>query len=385
MKLRTIALGLATLLASAAAAQNTTLNVKLGGNTDSTTISTQLINGEDDGAETKAALSGGKATLALDIPDGECRGYYIMVNGKHAGQLVALKAGENATLSATLSRDAAGYVSLDHFTVTGSATDAAYRQTCVDRDALNRQYEAYHTNPAYQEYVKAAEADDTVKMAAITKTDGWKKFNDDETAFFQNLEKVYTAAHKANADNWMGAFMLLTDYSYLTQQQRPEYEALSDAAKNTYYGRIVRDKVIPPSMMGQALPDFTFIDHNTGQTTSLYKVLKNNKYVLLDFWASWCRPCRMEIPNVRAAYEKYHDKGFEVVSISADKKEADWLKALDQEKMPWPQGLDADGATGKLFRVQYYPTTYLIDNQGYAVVKDVRGEALAKKLSVLLD
>lgn len=385
MKLRNIALGLASMLASTLCAQNTTLNVNLAGSTDGTKISTQLINGDDDGTVTEATVSGGKATINLTIPDGECRGFYIKVGGKHAAQLVTLKAGENATLNATLATDAAGYVALNGFTVTGSATDAAYRKACVDRDALNRQYSEYHSNPAYVDYMKASEANDTAKMAAITKTDGWKKFTADETAFFENVEKVYMAAHKANTNNWMGAFMLLTDYSYLNQQQQPEYEALADEVKNSYYGRIVRDKIIPPSMVGQALPDFNFTDHNTGKATSLYQVLKANKYVLLDFWASWCRPCRMEIPNVRASYEKYHAKGFDVVSISADKKEADWLKALDQEKMPWPQDRDADGSVGKRFHVQYYPTTYLIDNNGNVVVKDLRGEALAEKLAELLD
>lgn len=131
------------------------------------------------------------------------------------------------------------------------------------------------------------------------------------------------------------------------------------------------------------MDDFTFTDHNTGKKTSLKAVLKKSKYVLLDFWASWCRPCRAEIPNVKANYEKYHAKGFDVVSISADAKESEWLKALEQEKMPWPQDRDGKQGICALYKVQYYPTTYLLDSEGKVVVKDIRGEELGKKLEEL--
>ena len=108
------------------------------------------------------------------------------------------------------------------------------------------------------------------------------------------------------------------------------------------------------------------------------------KVVLVDFWATWCPPCREELPNVLAAYEKFHAKGFEVIAVSLDKDEGELKKFIEEKKLPWPQIFEgADDLAGK-FGVESIPTTYLIGADGKIVATELRGEALAQKLEVFL-
>ncbi len=108
------------------------------------------------------------------------------------------------------------------------------------------------------------------------------------------------------------------------------------------------------------------------------------KVVLVDFWATWCPPCREELPHVLAAYEKFNAKGFEVLAVSLDRDEDELKQFIAEKKLPWPQIFEGAEAIAEKFGVESIPTTYLIGADGTIVGRDLRGDELAKKLEQLL-
>ena len=120
-----------------------------------------------------------------------------------------------------------------------------------------------------------------------------------------------------------------------------------------------------------------------GQTVWVGDYVGQNKLVLIDFWASWCGPCIRELPNVVKAYERFHDKGLEIVGVSLDKDKASWLAAIEQTGQKWPQMSDLKGwecAGAQIYGIQSIPANVLIDSHGKIVARDLRGDALLKEI-----
>ncbi len=138
--------------------------------------------------------------------------------------------------------------------------------------------------------------------------------------------------------------------------------------------------------VGSAAPQFS-APTPTGETMSLKDAM--GKYTIIDFWASWCKPCRMENPNVVAVYNKYHDKGLNIISVSLDKAEMKdkWIQAIADDKMDWYHVSNLqfwqDPIAGQ-YGVRAIPATFLLDENGIIIDKDLRGPALEAKIASLL-
>ncbi|HVA98826.1 MAG TPA: TlpA disulfide reductase family protein [Bacteroidia bacterium] len=136
--------------------------------------------------------------------------------------------------------------------------------------------------------------------------------------------------------------------------------------------------------IGSEAPDIKLNDP-LGDPVSLSSF--RGKVVLIDFWASWCGPCKEELPNVVAAYKKYKDKGFTVFSVSLDKDKKDWTDAIQKFNLTWTQVSDLgywNSSVVKLYHLTSIPQTYLIDKDGKIIAKGLRGDDLQKKLAEIL-
>lgn len=176
-------------------------------------------------------------------------------------------------------------------------------------------------------------------------------------------------------------------YSLDAAKADPLYALLEPQLKESATGKemAAQIEVGKRSMLGAVAQDFTQPD-SSGNAIALSSL--RGKYVLLDFWASWCGPCRAESPNLVKAYQTYSSKGFTIFSVSLDQDRKKWIKAIEEDRYTWPQAGDMKGwqnAAARDYGVQGIPFNVLLNDKGVVIARNLRGDALEKKLKEIFE
>lgn len=316
----------------------------------------------------------------------EPRAFHLLVKDAYGSRNLML---ENTQMEVTgklvAKKEADGGVSynLSSLSVKDSPLSARYDSLLSARTYLDSLYALNARKfAAFDSLMLAAyQAKDQAKIQALRQSEGGKAKAAADKAFFSTVDSLYRQVVMTNKDSFWGPLMMISFTTYLSEDMKPWYEAFSPAAQQSYYGQKVKEELYPAGKEGTVVPDFKVKD-KTGKEVSLSELRQGKKYILIDFWASWCNPCRKEIPNLKKLYAQYSGKGFEIVSISIDQKKADWEKALKEEGLTWPNFLDETGVAA-LYKVKFVPTMYLITADGVMVGENLRGEVLAEKLKEL--
>ena len=332
---------------------------------------TGTVEGMPDGKAIIATVNGSSLdTLAkADVKNGsfeftgnvsEPTGAYIMVIGQRGAIPFML---ENANITVN-----AGQAGL---TVTGSEGQKIYDQFMAINTTT--QQEAMKLQQEYQ-----ASNGDQAKMQAVQ--EAYAKLMTDAQA--KETELI-----KANPDSYVSTFVIVSGMGQMEYEQLKErYNLLGEKAKASAQGKAIAAQIakLESTAIGQIAPNFT-ITTPEGESISLYDI--KGKVKLIDFWASWCGPCRGENPHVVEIYKEYHPKGLEIFGVSLDNNKEAWVKAIADDGLVWKHGSDLKGwqsAPAQLYSVSGIPHTVLLDENNKIIAKNLRGDELKQKIAELL-
>ena len=353
----------ATILVACNQAPKFTISGNIEGLADGTVYLKQRVAGESVTLDSAKSV-GGKFELkgSVTVPD-----QYAVVLGERK-QIPVLV--ENKAIQISGKAD-----DLRNVTITGSASQDEMKALDAKSAELN-----VKMKDLYGKYQEAKKAGNQTEVAQLEKQ--LDALDSTQTAIFKNFVTGSPNSFVAPVILSRIQYGMEADeiQSYLTKFSP---EVLKSTSAKTLVDRV---NVLQSVSVGKIAPDFTQND-SIGNPVKLSDVYSKHEYTLIDFWASWCGPCRGENPNVVAVWKDYNAKGFHVMGVSYDTDKAKWLKAVASDHLTWTQVSDLRGwsnATAKIYGINSIPANLLLDKTGKIIGKNLRGEKLREKIAELL-
>ena len=267
--------------------------------------------------------------------------------------------------------------SLDKSEISGSPAHEKYKDYLARLQAPEKQLD-----DLYNEYRKAKQNGNQEKLEEIEEkaagieeqinTEQWKTFDD-------------------NKSNFLAPYILYRELYYgMEVEELDSVVALIDNQLEDHpYMKQLNNHIhtLKTVSIGKKAPGFSLAD-TAGQEVSLSDFQGDYSYLLIDFWASWCPPCRAENPNLVAVYNDYKDEGFDILGVSFDQDKDAWIKAIHEDSLTWHHVSDLKGwgnEVGKQYGIRSIPSSLILDENGVIIAKNLRGEELREKMEELYD
>jgi peroxiredoxin len=226
--------------------------------------------------------------------------------------------------------------------------------------------------------MEAQQKGDTLTMSTLTET--FKEVQQEAREYEQNFVKTHPNSYVS--------LMVIQQMANSPNSDKAAelFDGLAEELKNTEIGKALTKQFneVKKLSVGSIAPDFS-APTPEGDTISLKSSL--GKVTILDFWAAWCKPCRVENPNLVKIYDEFHKKGLSVVGVSLDRKAEDWKKAIEEDQLPWHHMSNLkfwQDPIAQLYNIKSIPATYILDAEGKIIAKNLRGEELYEKIATLL-
>jgi peroxiredoxin len=285
----------------------------------------------------------------------------------------------------TIGKEQPVYLYLENSPITVSGSKADIKNIKIDGSASQKDFDYFQQvfNPLIGNLNgTAAELQKTENAAAKA------KLMQQYDSITRMINQQVDAFVSARSNSFVSPFVLFVT-AQLTQDYQVlenRYNMLSENIRNSNVGKSFKDFIAYNKVGSIGSMAIDFEQNDTAGKPVSFSSFKG-KYVLVDFWASWCKPCRIENPNVVNAYNKFKSKNFTILGVSLDQNKDAWVKAIEKDNLTWTHVSDLaswNNAVAQLYRVQSIPQNFLVDPTGKIVAKDLRGEELEKKLCELL-
>ncbi len=293
--------------------------------------------------------------------------HYVFVEGLRGSIPVIL---ENGSINVQFQKDSLAYADVE-----GTLQNKLFMEFLTESRSISEMNRSLQ-----DDFRRASAARDTATVESL------------RAEFFELQEKMKNHNIdfiKQNPNALISALLLETlikTKSLPVDEIQTLYDGLNPEIKDTKPGKSVGDILMQSKAteVGAVAPDFS-APTPSGDLLALNNV--KGKLTLIDFWAAWCKPCRMENPNIVSVYEKYKNKGFDVVGVSLDNNAENWVKAIEDDGLAWNHVSNLkrfQDPLAKLYNVNSIPAAFLVDENGVIVAKNLRGQALEDKVAELL-